>query len=240
MSDVLKSARVARTGEVSDVAAVPTPQRPRRSPPPAASESGLESRRAALAVILKALHHRGGLEQALTAPALLALESRDRGFARALVMTALRRKGGIDRIPQTRLAKPPAEEVTALIGLGIAQLLYLDTPAHAAVSTTMALADALNATRAFKPLINGVLRRVEREGAPALGAEVWAPDWLLARWRAAYGEEAALTIAAVIPEEPATDLTVKDPADAAALAQALDGEVLANGSVRTRRRRRGP
>jgi 16S rRNA (cytosine967-C5)-methyltransferase len=187
-------------------------------------------------VIAKALHHRGGLEDALAAPALMALEPRDRGFARALAMTTLRRKGGIDRILQARLAKPPPEEVTALIGLGIAQLLWLDTPAHAAVSTTMALADATSAARPFKPLINGVLRRVEREGAPALAADVWAPDWLLARWRAAYGSDAALAIAAIIPDEPATDLTARDPSDAPALAEGLDGEALAGGSVRTQRR----
>ena len=90
----------------------------------------------------KALHHRGGLEDALAAPAMDALPPRDRGFARALAMTALRRKGGVDRILQARLAKPPPEEVQTLIGLGLVQLLYLETPAHAAVSTTMALADA--------------------------------------------------------------------------------------------------
>ena len=211
---------------------MPPPPRFRKPPRPVASESGLDSRRAALQVVAKALHHRGGLEEALGASAMMALEPRDRGFARALAMTALRRKGGIDRVLQMRLAKPPPEEVSDLIGLGIAQLLYLDTPAHAAVSTTMVLADATPAARPFKTLINAVLRRVEREGAPALGPDVWAPDWLLARWRAAYGDDAALAIAAVIPEEPATDLTARDPADAAALAEALEGEALAGGSVR--------
>ena len=187
-------------------------------------------------VIARALHHRGGLEEALAQPALTALEPRDRGFARALAMTALRRKGGIDRILQARLSKPPPEEVTALIGLGIAQLLWLGTPAHAAVSTTMALADAAPAVRPFKPLVNAVLRRVEREGAPAFEPDVWAPDWLLARWRAAYGAEAALAIAAIIPDEPATDFTARDPSDAPALAEGLGGEALAGGSVRTQRR----
>jgi 16S rRNA (cytosine967-C5)-methyltransferase len=187
-------------------------------------------------VVAKALHHRGGLEDALAAPALMELEDRDRGFARALAMTALRRKGGIDRILQARLAKPPPEDVAALIGLGVAQLLYLDTPAHAAVSTTMALADAARVGRPFKALINAVLRRVEREGPPDLGPEAWAPDWLLARWRAAYGEEAALAVAAVIPEEPATDITPKDAADAPSVAEALEGQALAGGSVRTQRR----
>ena len=211
---------------------------PRPSPrkPPTPSDSGLDSRRVALAVAEKALHHRGGLEQALAAPPVMALEPRDRGFARALAMTLLRRKGGIERILQARLAKPPPEEVQVLIGLGVAQLLYLDTPAHAAVSTTMALADAAQATRPFKPLINGVLRRVGREGAPDLPPEAWAPDWLLARWRAAYGEAAALAIAALIPEEPATDLTARDASDAPALAETIGGEALAGGTVRTQRR----
>ena len=189
-----------------------------------------------MAVVAKALHHRGGLEQALAAPAMDALEPRDRGFARALAMTALRRKGGVDRILQARLAKAPPEEVRELIGLGVVQLLYLDTPAHAAVSTTMALAAASRASLPFKPLINAVLRGIEREGAPVLGPEVWAPDWLLARWRAAYGEEAALAMAALIPAEPATDLTVRDAAEAAAIADALEGQVLSSGSIRTERR----
>ena len=189
-----------------------------------------------MAVVAKALHHRGGLEQALAAPAMDALEPRDRGFARALAMTALRRKGGVDRILQARLAKAPPEEARELIGLGVVQLLYLDTPAHAAVSTTMALAAASRASLPFKPLINAVLRGIEREGAPVLGPEVWAPDWLLARWRAAYGEEAALAMAALIPAEPATDLTVRDAAEAAAIADALEGQVLSSGSIRTERR----
>ena len=38
------------------------------------------------------------------------------------------------------------------------------------------------------------------------------------------------------PQEPATDLSVKDPADAAALAELLEGEVLPGGSIRTRKR----
>ena len=209
---------------------------PRKPSAPQPSDSGLEARRAALAVAAKALHHRGGLDEALAAPAVLALEPRDRGFVRALAMTILRRKGGIDRILQARVAKPPPEEVQILIRLGLAQLLYLDTPAHAAVSTTMALADASQATRPYKPLVNGVLRRVQREGPPDLPPEAWAPDWLLARWRAAYGEAAALAIAAMIPEEPATDLTARDPTDAPALAEAIGGEALAAGTVRTERR----
>ena len=205
-------------------------------PGPPASDSGLASRRAALDVVFAALDRRSGLDEALTGPALGGLEPRDRAFARALAMTVLRRKGGLDRLLQQRLAKPPPEEVQALLALGVAQLLWLDTPAHAAVSTTMALAETQRACRPFKPLINAVLRGIGRDGPPELPPEVWAPDWLLARWRAAYGEAAAQAIAALVPEEPAADLTPKDPDDAAALAEAVGGKVLPGGSVRTERR----
>ncbi len=187
-------------------------------------------------MVFAALDRRSGLDESVGGPALAALEPRDRAFARALAMTVLRRKGGIDRILQQRLAKPPPDEVLALLALGAAQLLWLETPAHAAVSTTMALAEAQRSGRAFKPLINAVLRRIGRDGPPDLPAEVWAPDWLLARWRAAYGEAAAQAIAALIPEEPAADLTPKDPDDATALAEAVGGQVLRGGSVRTDRR----
>ena len=209
---------------------------PPRKAPPTATDSGLASRRAALEVIAAALDRRSGLDEALSGPAMTALEPRDRAFARALAMTVLRRKGGLDRILRQRLAKPPPDEVLALLALGAAQLLWLDTPAHAAVSTTMALAEADRATLPFKPLINGVLRRLERERPPEPPPEAWAPDWLLARWRSAYGEAAAQAVAALIPGEPATDLTPKDAAAASALAETIGGEVLPGGSVRTERR----
>src|SRR5690606_22828198 len=56
--------------------------------------------------------------------------------------------------------------------------------------------------------------------------------WLLARWRAAYGSAEAEALAALIAEEPATDLTLKDPAEAAALAPALEAQVLPGGGLR--------
>ena len=211
---------------------MPPPPQTLRSPP---NDSGLAARRAALEVAAAAMDRRGGLEEALAGPALNALEPRDRAFARVLAMTLLRRKGGLDLILGQRLAKPPPQEVSALLALGAVQLLWLETPAHAAVSTTMAMAEQGGSTRPFKPLINAVLRRIERDGAPGLPPETWAPDWLLARWRSAYGEAAARAIAALVPEEPAADLTLRDPAQAASVAEALDGEVLPGGSVRTRR-----
>ncbi len=202
----------------------------------AGAQTGLAARRAALTVVEQALARRGGLETALAGPEISALDARERAFARALAMVVLRHKGTLDRMLSERVERAPPDAVRALLRLGAAQVLHLDVPAHAAVATTLDIAGADRATRPFKGLINAVLRGLVREAAPLLPPEVLAPDWLQARWRAAYGEADASATCALISEEPATDLTPKDPADAPALAEALEGEVLPGGQVRTRRK----
>jgi len=89
---------------------------------------GLPARAAALDVLLAALDHRGGLDEAMARPPFSRLEPRDRGFARALVMAALRRLGPIDQALDARLKKPPPEAVKAILRLGAAQLFYMDAP----------------------------------------------------------------------------------------------------------------
>ncbi|MCI3179790.1 rRNA methyltransferase [Caulobacter sp. CCUG 60055] len=199
--------------------------------PRAAPVSVDPAREAALAVVEAALERRGGLDEALGAAALAGLDPRDRGFARMTAMTVLRRLGQIDRALGARLQKPPPPPVVALLRLGAAQALYMDVPDFAAVSTTLALAEARGDTRPFKGLINGVLRGLLRE-PPVFDPETLAPAWLFARWRAAYGGETAQALAAAIADEPATDLTLRDPAEAETVAAQVEGRVLAGGGVR--------
>ncbi len=194
----------------------------RHAPPSAAVVAGLPAREAALDIVISALERRAGLDEALARPGMGALAPRDRGFARMLAMTVLRQLGALDRALDSRMHKPPPEAVRNLLRLGLAQVLWLDTPAFAAVSTTLALAEARNDTRPFKALINGVLRGLLREPAEPSGPEALAPEWLMARWTAAYGRGQALKIAAMIAEEPATDLTLRDPADTEGLLEALN------------------
>jgi len=193
---------------------------------------GLPARAAALDVLLAALHHRGGLDEAMARPPFSRLELRDRGFARALVMSALRRLGPIDQALDGRLRKPPPEAVKGILRLGAAQLFYMDAPDFAVVDTSVALAAARDDARPFKGLVNAVLRALARDGAPPPDAGRLAPDWLTARWRAAYGPDGAERIAAAIAQEPLSDLTVRDPADTEALARALNAEILPGGSLR--------
>ena len=160
----------------------------------------------------------------------MQMEPRDRGFARMLALTTLRRLASIDAALDARLQKPPPDTVRNLLRIGTAQALFMDVPAFAAVDSTVRLAQSRSDTRPFKGLVNAVLRAVAREGAPDVAA---APDWLYARWRAAFGEAAAAAIAAQISQEPPTDLTLKPSASPAALAEALEAQPLPGGSLRS-------
>jgi 16S rRNA (cytosine967-C5)-methyltransferase len=220
---------------VDDLGAMePKSQRAAPTSPPETAE-GMAARTAALAVVEAALARRGGFDEALNRPPFSELATRERAFARALATTTLRHLGPIDAALDGRLQKPPPEAVRWLLRLGAAQVLFMDVAAHAAVSTTVDQAASRPQTQPFKGLVNAVLRALVREGAPSTSTDLLAPPWLLARWRAAYGEETASRLAAAIAEEPATDLTPRAPADLAALAEAMEGEIV-GGSVRVRRR----
>ena len=165
------------------------------------------------------------------------LAPRDRGFARLLVATTLRRLGQIDRIIDGCLDNPlprRAAAVRQLLRLGVCQLLFLGTPPHAAVDTTVALIAARGGEAGFKGLINAILRRVDRERAAWLeqtaDPSLNTPSWLWESWVASYGIERAGEIAAAHLREPPLDLTPKS--DAAAWRDRLGGMLLPTGSLR--------
>jgi 16S rRNA (cytosine967-C5)-methyltransferase len=165
--------------------------------------------------------------------ALALLDSRDRAFARLLVTSVLRRLGQIDALLDGYLrARPKAVRVHNLLRLGAAQLLFLDTPAHAAVAEAVALASGSHDYA--KGLVNAVLRRVAREGAEALAhqdaARLNTPDWLWASWKSAYGEAVTRAVAKAHLAEPPLDLTVKG--DPEIWAARVGGERLYGNTVR--------
>ena len=112
-----------------------------------------------------------------------------------------------------------------ILRLGAAQLLLLDTPPHAAVATSVALARAQKLAP-FAGLVNAVLRRVAEGGQGAM-AELDAPRldtpaWLWASW----GPQAR-AIAIAHQQEAPLDLTLLPGADVPD-----GGVVLPTGSVR--------
>ena len=209
------------------------------TPPTDAAPSnaiGLPARGAALDLLEAALSRRAGVDEGLNHPALAALEPRDRAFARALVMATLRHLGPIDAALQARLKKAPPDRVVQILRLGVAQIFVLQTAAHAAVGTSVDLVAREKGAQMFKGLVNAVLRGLTREPPDLSDPDLMAPSWLYARWRAAFGVEEARAVAGVIAEEPATDLSLKDPALAQALAADLEATPLPGGSLRTGRR----
>jgi 16S rRNA (cytosine967-C5)-methyltransferase len=197
---------------------------------------GLPARRAALDILSASLARRAGLDEALARPAFGGLSGRDRGFAMALAMVTLRRLGAIDRALDAKLAKAPPEAVRNILRLGVAQAFLLDTPVFAAVTTSVDLAASHSSTRAFKGLVNAVLRGLVREPPNLDDPESLAPPWLYTRWTAAFGAENAQAMAALIADEPATDLSLKDSGQAERLAAELEGETLSGGTLRTARK----
>jgi 16S rRNA (cytosine967-C5)-methyltransferase len=195
--------------------------------------AGMPARRAALDLLGAALERRGGMDEALARPAFAGLDRRERAFARALAMLTLRRLGAIDRVLEARLQKPPPEAVKAILRLGAAQLYFMEAPDFAAVHTSVELAAERKETRPFKGLVNAVLRGLARDGAPVDDPAAAAPHWLLARWSAAFGADAAARIAALVAHEPLTDLCPRDPDGGPALAQTLGAQVLPGGGLRS-------
>ncbi len=169
-----------------------------------------------------------------------ALDPRDRAFAFNLVATSLRRLGQIDALIDSFLHHPlPLRDHWArtLLRLGVCQLMFLRTPAHAAVDTTVDLARRYRQGRHLA-LINALLRRVAREGDEKCAAQdaprLNTPDWLWRAWMAAYGYDTCRRIAEAHLDEPPLDLTAK--ADPFVTAERLAAEVLPTGAVRLRRR----
>lgn len=197
----------------------------------------LAARLLAFDVLDAVLLRRVALEAAFDAAAETRnLETRDRAFARNLVATALRRLGQIRALIDGCLERPlprAAKGVDMVLALGICQLLFLKTPAHAAVDTSVDLAARLGLD-AHRKLVNAVLRRLSREGEALSAAQDAArlntPDWLWRSWSDAYGEATCRAIAEAHLAEPPLDITVgHDPESWAAK---LGARLLPTGTLR--------
>ena len=202
-------------------------------------ESGLPARRVALDVALAVLVERRPLDAAFGAcEAMAHLPERDRAFAFNLVSTMLRRLGQIDALLDEALERPlPAKlaVVRAILRLGAAQLLFLHTPAHAAVDTAVTLARETRNT-AQAALVNALLRRLSVDGFERIAgqdaARLDTPAWLWNSWTSAYGEASARAIASAHLLGAPLDLTPKPGIDIDRLAADLGATRLPTGSLR--------
>jgi 16S rRNA (cytosine967-C5)-methyltransferase len=203
------------------------------SAPDASQGSDIAARAAALAM-LEGVFTRAKSTDDQFEQAVAKLEPRDRAFVRLLVATVLRRLGQIDLVLGNFVERRPPDRVINVLRLGAAQLLFIATPPHAAVATSVALVKQGHERHAG--LVNAVLRRVSEKGAGMIAsqdaASVNTPMWLWKSWIAAYGEPAARATAEAHLAEPLLDITLKDAAARDDWAKRLDASVLPTGSLR--------
>jgi 16S rRNA (cytosine967-C5)-methyltransferase len=167
-----------------------------------------------------------------------ALESRDRAFVRLVVATSLRRLGQIDGVINRCLARPmPAKlaDVRDIVRLGVAQMVFLQTPPHAVVDTAVQLVKE-GRLAPYAGLTNAVLRRVAREGKELAASidesRLNTPKWLWMAWVAQYGEEVTRAIGSAHLGEAPLDISLKPGLDINEWAQRLGAEILPTGSLR--------
>ncbi|WP_081816468.1 16S rRNA (cytosine(967)-C(5))-methyltransferase RsmB [Fodinicurvata fenggangensis] len=198
-----------------------------------------DARSLALAALDDVLQKGRPLEEALAGqPGYRALATRDRAFARRLLAGTLRHLGQIDDLLSRLLERPLGvrnRRATNILRLGVCQLAFLETPAHAAVSTALSLAEHPH-SRSLKGLVNAVLRRLDREKDGLLAeqdaARLNLPAWLWDRLEAAYGEATLRASLEVQQQEPPLDLTVREPRDEDSLARSLEAQILPIGGLR--------
>jgi 16S rRNA (cytosine967-C5)-methyltransferase len=193
--------------------------------------------------VLKAIEKgKGHSDDLLRGKNVSALSEADRHLTTALVLGVLRWQIDLDQRLRVFLKHPHAKvdvEVLIALRLGAFQLLHMNRiPVHAAIDESVELTKRAG-HRFASGMVNAVLRkaalsRLQREGeAPA--EEDWRrgfPDWMVARWTANYGEDAAYAICRHGQSEPKLTLRVDSPATREELAST--GIELEPGQVLTR------
>ncbi len=180
---------------------------PRQTAPVPAAASD-PTRGVAFDILVAVTERRRPLEEALDGadPAGSGVPARDRAAAHRLAATVLRRMGTLDAVLEPFLAKAPPPRVRLALMMGAAQLLFLDTPPHAAVGTVVSLVRE-RGLAPFAGLVNAVLRRVAGAGTTALdgldGPRLDVPAWLWSSW----GRDAR-PIAEALGREAPLDLTL--------------------------------
>lgn len=174
----------------------------------------INTRFVALKICLTVIEHGRSLSQTLPEGLAQFSDRRERNFTQNLVLGTLRWQVRLEAIRSHLLKKPMKEkdeDVNQLILIGLYQILYMDTPEHAAVSETVSVTKSLKKPWA-KALLNGVLRTFLRD-REVICAEVDLkpayryshPQWFVKQMRTAYpqhwqqvleanNEQAALTL----------------------------------------------
>jgi 16S rRNA (cytosine967-C5)-methyltransferase len=184
---------------------------------------GLPARRAALNLVDAVLRRGETLDQAGGSALARVKGDADRALARAIAGETLRWKEDLDELidSATKQRLPDDAKPRAVLRLMLAQVLRLETPAHAVIATGLPLLEG--GPRRLAHGVFSTLLKIEAKlpEVPTL------PDAVMMRW----GERAE-AIAAGLSEPPPLDLALRDPSATAEWAERMGGTSLMPGHLR--------
>src|SRR5690606_37237625 len=216
-----------------------TPKKSTRQPASTRQPPGFQARQLAVELISAVLDKRRAFDEALAVslarPEYRALAANDRGLARLIAATVLRRHGQLTHLIHSLIERPLPRDrgrLTSLLLAAAAQLVFLGSAPPAVINLSVQQARRDRRPRRFDGLTNAVLRRVAERGAEIAAGQdpvrLNIPEWLWKRWSVAYGDDTARQIAEASLREAPLDITVKS--DAEGWSRRLGGVLLPTGS----------
>jgi 16S rRNA (cytosine967-C5)-methyltransferase len=219
--------------------------RPRSAGPTASAAEAIAkiapARTAAFEILTLVGDGTGHSDELLHSARTDELTAEDRNLTTALVMGVLRWQIALDARVAKLLARPGqrlAEPVALALRMGAFQLLQMDRiPAHAVLNESVEMCRAAGQPHAAG-MVNAVLRKLAAaqkpgtrifESTAAFAERLGHPLWLVERWAAAYGRDAALAICEYGQKEPAAGgifVEVDAPSGKDAVPQMDDGSRL--------------
>ena len=203
-------------------------RRPQSAGPTASAAEAIAkiapARAAAFEILMLVGAGKGHSDELLHSARTDELTPEDRNLATALVMGVLRWEIALDARLAKLLSRPEqrlAEPVAVALRMGAFQLLHMDRiPAHAVLNESVEMCRAAGQPHAAG-MVNAVLRKLAaakptsqnrdvghpvRESTAAFAERLGHPLWLVERWVAEYGSEAALAICEYDQREPVAGL----------------------------------
>lgn len=190
--------------------------------------------RAMAAAILQRVRDHGAYSNVLLSSATRELSKQDQAFVYSLVTGALRRQRTIDAIITEIAGRPLDElepEVRSVLQIAIAELLTdREDTAYATVNESVNAIRQLGKPRAAG-LVNGILRRLTREGSPDLpgdkAREFSVPEWVLGKLTNDHGRQTARSLLEGLrAASPGVGVRVRpgiEPPNGAAAVPGIDG-----------------
>ena len=186
--------------------------------------AALEARRLAFGLLLRVERDGAYSDELLHSKRLAEIGPRGRAFVTKTVLGCLRRQGELDHLIAAKMSRPLGSldtEVLTALRLGAYQMRHLDgIPNHAAVSESVELVKRARKASAAG-LVNAILRHLPAAPAEEDCELLCHPDWLLRRWRKAFGESKCRALLQANLRQPATYFRLRPPTGSATVLDRL-------------------